>query len=374
MGFREQTEKMKDDLLTRTQESIDRNEESVEYGSVFIKDKIPEGMGFWRPDVGEHLIDVVPFITGENHPRDPAGRLAYVVDFWAHRNIGPGNDPFACLFRNWKKRDPICDYIKENRVPTDEWKKIAPKRRTAYLVWVHDTPEEEEKGLQIWEVAHWFFEKNVTEISINPKGGAPVAFSHPDHGRSIAFSIKKSGTFIDSTGKERDSKDYVGHRFYERDEALPDEVLDQSFALDECINMHPDYEVMKNAFMGIGADEGEETPPETAKEPDSQQQLDDNIPEQEEPAQEEEPERKDEDRAMPADDGELSCPAGGTMGVDIDKLPECKKCDVWDPCSDKADAMSKGGATPEKKKLITRKTEEPEPKKQITRRTLRRRT
>ena len=61
MGFRDKIKSMKEDLASTTQASIDRGDDTPEYGSIFIKDNIPEGVGFWKPGFGEHLIDIVPF-------------------------------------------------------------------------------------------------------------------------------------------------------------------------------------------------------------------------------------------------------------------------------------------------------------------------
>ncbi len=333
MSFRTKTKKMREDLQKRTQESIDRGEDMPEYGTIFIKDKLPEGIGFWRPDFGDHLLDIIPFVAGEQHPRVPKERMAFNIDVWIHQNIGPMFDQFVCPQRMFKQPDPICNYMRGKRLPEKEWKAIAPKRRTVYLVWVHDTPEEEEKGLQIWEVAWWNFEKNVDEIAKNPKGGAPVPFSDYDEGKTIAFSIKKSGTFTDSSGKERDSMDFVGHRFVDRDEAIPDAILDQSFSLDECVNVHPNYDKMEEAFTGSKGspdDGGEET------QPDTQSASTDNN-------NDSQPEKKKE-KSEPAGDAptaDFECPGGGTPGLDIEKLPECAKCPHYDPCSDLADT---GGA------------------------------
>jgi len=352
MSFRDKTKKMRKDLQRRTQESIDRGEDMPEYGTIFIKDKIPEGVGFWRPDIADHLVDIIPFVAGKQHPRVPEDRMAFNVDVWLHQNIGAMYDQFVCQQRMFKKPDPMCNYMRGKRLPEDEWKAIAPKRRTVYLVWVHDSPEEEEKGLQIWEVAWWNFEKHVDEIAKNPKGGAPVPFSDYDDGKSIAFSIKKSGTFTDSSGKERDSMDFVGHRFVDRDEKIPDKILDQSFSLDECINIHPEFSVMEEAFTGQkGQSTDEETAPET--QPASEEET------HSEPMSEDEP-------PVEAPEADFECPGGGTPGLDIEKLPECAKCEHYDPCSDLADSA---GAPPEtEKKEETKKEPEKKTRKRIVRR------
>ena len=358
MSFRDKTKKMRQDLQRRTQESIDRGEDMPEYGTIFIRDKIPEGMGFWRPDIADHLIDIIPFVAGEQHPRVPEGRMAFNIDVWIHQNIGPMYDQFVCPQRMFKQPDPICNYMRGKRLPEEEWKAIAPKRRTAYLVWVHDTPEEEEKGIQIWEVAFWNFEKNVDEIAKSPKGGAPVPFSDYDDGKSIAFSIKKSGTFKDSSGKERDSMDFVGHRFVDRDEPVPDTILDQSFSLGECITIHPSFDVMEEAFTGQkGSPEEKETPAPEAP-PASN---DDDTP-----SETSSPSTEETTTSSEVPEADFECPGGGTPGLDIEKLLECAKCPHYDPCSDLADSA---GAPPPAEK---EKAETKEPEKKTRKRIIRR--
>jgi hypothetical protein len=357
MSFRDKTKKMRQDLQKRTQESIDRGEDMPEYGTIFIKDKLPEDVGFWRPDIADHLIDIIPFVASEQHPRVPEGRMAFNIDVWIHQNIGPMYDQFVCPQRMFKQPDPICNYMRGKRLPEKEWKAIAPKRRTVYLVWVHDSPEEEEKGIQIWEVAWWNFEKNVDEIAKSPKGGAPVPFSDYDEGKSIAFSIKKSGTFTDSSGKERDSMDFVGHRFVDRDERIPDQILDQSFSLDEIVNIHPSFDVMEEAFFGQkGSPEGgEESAPEARPASDGNDT----------PIEEQDNYTEQNEAAVPVSKADFECPGGGTPGLDIEKLPECAKCEHYDPCSDLAD--SAGAPTQEDKE-----EEKPEPEKKTRKRIVRR--
>jgi len=316
--FRKKARKMKEDLRKRHEEAIESKDDtgSADYKTIFLKEKIPEGVEFWKPEYGEHLIDVIPFFSGENNPKAEEGRMCYVIDLWVHMS----GDNFVCQRMNFKLNDPPCDYIKKNRLPTEEWKKVAPKRRTIYLVWVHDTPEEEDKGLQIWEVAHWFFEKNVDAIAKNPKGGAPVIFSDPDTGKSIAFEIVKSGTYKDASGTDRDSQDWVGYRFIDRDEKIPDEILEKSFPLDDVIDMHPDLDKWKTSFDGGGSDEEEEEEEKEEKKPASE-------------------EPKDKKPEEPT--GEDECPFGGEFGVDCDKYENCDNCDNYDDCSDENEKLEK---------------------------------
>jgi hypothetical protein len=250
-NLRDKFKNHKADLMQRHQEQIDSKDSGTKYPTIFDEEKIPEGIEFWRCKPGEHLIDIIPFFAGSQHHKVKEGKVAYVVDLWVHTGVGPMNLPFPCTSKNFQETDPICEYVAQNRLSTDEWKRVSPKRRTAYLVWVHDSPEEEKKGVQIWEVSHFYFEEKIDEIAKSPRGGGAVTFSDVDSGKSIAFTVKKIGTYKDARGTDRDSIGYLGHRFVDRDiEAIPERILAQSFPLDEIIKMKPDYDKMSEAFFG----------------------------------------------------------------------------------------------------------------------------
>jgi len=349
MSFRQRAKKMKKDLEKRHEEAIESKDDSggSDYITIFKKDEVPEGMGFWTPGYGEHLIDIVPFFAGENHPKVGEGRLCYVIDLWVHKK----GDNFVCQTRNFKLRDPICDFIKKTRLPTDEWKKIAPKRRTVYLVWVHDTPEEEEKGLQIWEVAHWFFEKHVDAIAKSPKGGAPIIFSDPDTGKQIAFEIVKSGTYKDENDVDRDSQDWTGYRFIDRDEKIPDEILDQSFSLDDIIDMHPDTDKVYKSFHG---EDEEEKIVKQETEEEEEEETEEEETEEEETEEEETEEEEDKEEKPETTEGG-KCPFDGKFGVDLDKYENCDDCEVYDDCSDENEKLKKEKAKEKEKKPVLKK-------------------
>jgi len=346
MSFRTRARKMKKDLQERTEEAIESKDDSGggDYETIFKKNEVPEGMEFWKPGIGEHLIDIIPFFAGENHPKDKEGRQCYSIDLWVHMY----GDNFVCQKRNFKSRDPICDYIKKNRLPQKEWDKIKPKRRMVYLVWVHDSPEEEDKGVQIWEVAHWFFEKNVDAIAKNPKGGAPVIFADVDTGRSVAFEIVKSGTYKDSSGTDRDSQDWIGYRFIDRDEKIPDEICNQSFPLDDIIDMHPDTDIVYKSFHGEGEEKQSEKEEETDEEREEREEI------EREEAEAREQAKKEEE--TPTDTETDECSVGGDFGVDCDRFEDCDDCQIYDNCSDKNELLEK---EKEEKKKQTLKKKKP---------------
>jgi hypothetical protein len=392
-ALRDKFKAQKNNLLKRHQEQVDNKDQGNEFPTVFDKGKIPKGIGFWRPEKGEHIIDIIPHFAGSQNPRVSEGELAYVVDFWVHLNVGPLRTPYCCSAKNFKKSDPICEYVAKNRLDTDEWKKVSAKRRTAYLVWVHDDDKEEAKGLQIWEVAHFYFEEKIDEIAKAPRGGGAVAFSDIDSGKSIAFTSKVTGSYEDGSGKKRDSIGLVGHKFIDRDKEIPNKILEQIFPLDEVILMHPDNAEIEEAFYG-SSEKQEKTDPEeeTCDVCDkfisececTGSMEDDDIPfdtgkasqkrSKPEPEQEEEndvnPEEMDNgiDNDPDPENETLECPHDPDSFGEVDEHPECEAdggCPLWDECSDEsvrlkkeAEAKAKAGtkkpiaSSANKKKII----------------------
>ena len=271
--LRNKFQNQKQDLLKRHQEQVDTKDQGNEFPTIFDKAKFPKGIGLWKCNKGEHELDIIPFFAGSQHPRVEEGELAYVVDLFVHTNVGPLRMPYPCEVKNFKETDPICEYIAANRLSKEEWKRVSSKRRTVYLVWVHDTPEEEKKGIQIWEVSHFFFEQHIDEIAKSPRGGGALAFSDISSGKSIAFTVKVSGKYKDGD-TDRDSIIYTGHRFVDRQyDVVPDWILEQSFSLDECILMHPDYDEVEEAFNPSASNRRQSSDEEPAEEVREEQDL-----------------------------------------------------------------------------------------------------
>jgi len=68
MSFRKKAAKFKDDLDARHKESAERKDETV-FGSIFDMEKLrgffaPRPVYFWRPEKGDHELDIIPFFAG----------------------------------------------------------------------------------------------------------------------------------------------------------------------------------------------------------------------------------------------------------------------------------------------------------------------
>lgn len=293
-------------LKDRAKESGERTDEKPwTSGSIFAMDKIPEGVKEWKPDKGEHEIDIITFVAGSQHPRNKEGALVYSVDIWVFRNVGGANDQFVAPGVNFKNKDPIAEFLSQTRgsLSKPRYNAIRPKRRIVYLIWCHDSTEEEDKGIQYWDVSHFYMGAPLDEASKLPRGGGHILFAHPSKevGKRIYFEIKKSGSFEGADGKDVEGIEFTAPKFIDREEDIPDHIMDAEFSLDEIIYMHPTYEEIYEK-CGLFDD-----PTNEANDRSSQQQPSTQVP-----------------------DGE--CPHGHKFGVDTSQMDECKKCQVWDDC------------------------------------------
>ena len=249
MSFRDRMKKNKGGRsLRRSHNSGTKKTGGGRWPTIFLKDKVPAGIEFWRCKEGDHIVDILPFEAGPDMPLDERlqpvtkeGNLNYVLDLFVHTNVGSMNKPFVCPYENFGKECPICEFIKANKLEKEDWKKLVAKHRVVYLFWVHDSVEEEKKGVQIFEAAHYFMEEKIEVIAELPRGGGFERFSDPDTGKSLAWTRKGSGMT---------NTDYLGHRLIERESPIPDKILDATFALDSIVNMHPTYEIIKKEFRG----------------------------------------------------------------------------------------------------------------------------
>ena len=166
MGRKIDRKKMKEELLSRTKESWESRENSGRFKSFFDnKVCLEKGVLFWDCDNGEHIIDIIPYIASDKHPKVDAGKPTYCLDVWAHRGIGINENAYLCPARNFDKPCPICEHLKEldkdEDVDEELIKSLLPKRRVVYNVLVHDEKKERRKGVQVWEIAHYFIEKHL---------------------------------------------------------------------------------------------------------------------------------------------------------------------------------------------------------------------
>ena len=348
------------ELSQRAAESFARKDDTGKFRGILRE---TEGVKMWRPGEGSHIFDIVPYRTGEHDPKLPKGALAYVLDVWVHFNVGATEDSFVCPARTFSdkknplhqtERCPICDDQNrlrksmeslededEIKAMEDQIKALNPRRRVLYNVLVLDNAAEEEKGVQIWDVAHWSMERHLSVLSEKKRGpsgavvGGHIPFASPKNGKSVVFNKKGKGM----------NTEFLGHRFEEREGyVIGPELLQAAKVLDEAINI-PTYNDLYLSYHGVAS--GEERPVAAAK------PVEDITADQQSAGRRtlrtpvEDPKPVETAAETKVEEGkDNKCPAGGVFGRDADKIPGCRKCadDIWQACSKLAEEAAAAAA------------------------------
>jgi len=318
-------EQMKADLARRNQEAEKSNDS---FGGSFNNSVMVDDLPMWRCPEDEHIIDIIPYQVGANHPNPKIkeGEWGYYFEFFVHYGVGPMDGQFVCLKETYNLPCPICEARMALRNTEDfdeaEEKKLKAKKRTLYNVVVYTSDDEEKKGVQVWHVAHWYMQKNIVPLAKNKRTGQSIPFSDAYDGKSIQFTRKGIGQH----------GEFLGHTFLDREEEdgaiyeISDDILDAAFTLEECINK-PEYEEVRAAFYGeASGDEGTDEPEvekEEASAPSRKGRRTTKASDKTEAP------KKGREAEVSSTNG---CPAGGKFGIDLSALSECDSCDVWDDC------------------------------------------
>jgi hypothetical protein len=360
-------ETLKEGVKKRTEEAYHRKDESGSFGTIFRNDV--EGVLYWKCTNAEHLIDIIPYIRGANDPdkKTKEGDPQHILELWVHSNVGVNQDRYVCPAKNFGKPCPICEYreqLKQEEEYDEELvKKLYPSRRNVFNIVVYDNEKEQAKGVQVWEVAHFFMGGPLGALSKVPRRGKTgydtyIYYADPDNGKMISFEKK---------GKGKGNTEFTGLKFVDRDEPIPDEYLQAAKCLDDLIVI-PTYDELSEAFYGSehgSAEEAaettadEEAPPEEEKEPETPPTR---TKPRTQPAKEEieeEPEKPVEKPKVRRPAGETECPGGGTFGESFETLKACANCAIWDDCSSKHDELEVA-----KKKSSPRAPAKPAPKEE----------
>jgi len=345
--------KWKEKLLERQKDSYNTKDDSGRFKSIFKQ--LPEKYSMFKCSEDEHIIDIIPYIAGDNNSRTLKGDPTYNLDLFVHRGVGPNEDTYICLSRTFKQPCPICEHkvflTKQDEFDEKEVKLLNPTRRCIYNIWVHDNDKEEAKGVQIWDVSQYLFEKELASQARLPKGGGFVPFSDPDDGKSISFVRE---------GKSALATKYKSFHFLDREEPIPDEILGKALCLDELI-YKPSYEEVYDAFHSSSKENEEESFGEEKVKEESEKDIPDfpiNKEEIHEDSREARRRMREERKSK-----DNPCPHGHEFGKDIDNFDECEKCESLDECEKKADELLE-----KKEEIIKEEIKKEEPKRTLTRR------
>ena len=318
-------EKMRKQLEQRLKEDQERRDSS---GFGFFK----EGTGaqFWKPEGGDHLVDIIPFMAGPDHPTVAEGDTAISLRVAVHYGIGPTEDrsvicPRETFLKDTPRRNcPICEHrmqLKSEGADDDVWKSLFPKKRGIYNIVCWDSAREEDKGVQVWDVSEFYFQKHLDTLSKGPRRPGRevepfISYASPEEdGKSVAFTINPPRS-------RNDFAEYIGHRFEGRDYTIEDDILEQAHQLDQLVAFLS-YDEIYREYWGEDPDEGDDRGGE-----ESEEYYDDGDEGEPDEGYEGEPEPDD------GDEGELVCPAGGEFGKDTNELEDCDQCEIWEQCAE----------------------------------------
>jgi hypothetical protein len=412
----EERDRRKAELLQRQREMGNLSD----FRSGYFRDDV--SFQAWRCTEAKHKIDILTWPCGKFAKRFVSnweeGTKIYALPIYVHFNVGPDKEAILCVDRlKWGKglECPTCkERVKKERAgksTKEEIKDLTPKLRTLYNIIVWDSPEEKKKGPQVWDVSHFFMEKELQERA-EDSSGRPITWADDEEGRQIHFK---------QTGKGKGRTEFTGHTFVERDYSIPQKWIDKCVAIDELMHFPTQEELdrYQKFYDSMGdfvpdedddnpprkkaSDDDDDMPPRKKKAADDDDDMpprkkkaaddDDDPPRKKKPVDDDDddPPRKkkpvDDDDDPPrkkkaADDDddpprkkkgddddepkkkpsrERECPEGGTYGKDFEKFKECTGCKYFAGCSDASDEFVND--KPEKKKKAADDDDDPPRKK-----------
>lgn len=367
--------KKKGGLAKRYQASYENKGSSGGRAGVMDWKKVDGEVQFFSPAEGRNRINIIPYIIkSKNHPLVKKGEFEigdkdYVMDVFVHRGVGPSEATVLCLKNTYGKPCPICEQsaILRKQGKEDEAGALKPSRRVFYNVQDLKNPD----TLKVFEASHYLFEKELIDEARDDDEGGFVDFADEEAGKEIKFRCSKV------TKGKLEFNEFKSFSFEDRDDNIPDELLEKAISFDEIMNV-PTYEEVEKILYGRDEDD-EQDDEETEKKSSKKTTVNDDD-EQEEPepkkttkkkvvVDEDEDEDEDDDNESPAkksakksnqvedeEDDEYEdeysgkeesvkksskkdcggdcgkCPFGHVFGKDADDFDDCDDCDVWDKC------------------------------------------
>ncbi|MGD8707130.1 MAG: hypothetical protein PVI88_00420 [Nitrosopumilaceae archaeon] len=236
----------------------ERSSEGTGYGILNFSnlDVSTDELPFFKPNKGKNRIDVIPFwVETDKHPSESARKNGadYRINVHVHKGLGPDrNKTLICLEETYGKPCPVCEKrrkLQEQGASADLIKMLKPQYRVLYNVIDLDN---EEKGIQIMDVAYYSFERNIVDDVTDGKKGR-IYFPDLENGSTIIFKAKPSK--------------FQGHSFMkilegsfaleDREEAYEESIVDEAFKLDEMLIV-PTYEEAKKLVNMVSDEDMDE--------------------------------------------------------------------------------------------------------------------
>lgn len=350
------------DSLTKKYEESFRTKDKGQFVSKQTIDwtKVAEEKGreiqFFQVKEGWNKIIIVPYIIqSKNHPgvarkKFEIGDLDYNLDYFVHRMVGLNRDDVVCLKSNYGMNCPICQISDKMREDgnKDEYQRLKPTRRVLYNIIDMNNID---AGLQVFDVSYFLFEKELISASRSfNEDGTIVNFADPIEGAVIKFRAEKEKFGVNG----KDYFVYKNFSFMQRNESLPDELIEQAISFDKYLEIYSSDEII-DILDGVKEEEVEVKERIDKEEPkklnlSSKEEKTDkssllsslaskisksnvNKFEESEEIEEQQQDKKEEKVVSEVNKESKDCPYGHGFGVDCDSYDDCDKCKLWKDCS-----------------------------------------
>lgn len=311
---------------------------------------LPPGASAWFPKSLEeptnYYFDIIPYYTGDKYPtalpyKIPPNSLTYLLEVYRHERVGPENKQVVCPRMNYGGKCPICEEMfrryKETPKSNEAARKLItkefqPRHRVMYNVIVRDNPEEEAKGIQIFETSHFKMENEIKTLA--GKARKKIMYPDLDLGKIIGFTKVKKGDNVSIYGYCFEDRIKYNENGEEIPYVITDEQVNQAYKLDMLLKIHS-YDEIKE-MMGDSYSE--------------QHQITQELPERSDPYKENVVENN---VILSKNEVKDECPYGGVFSVDYDQYTECEECQVVFKCGE-----AKRATTNRKKTLSPRQIDD----------------
>lgn len=199
-----------------------------------------------------YSVDIIPFLVAENFPDKMfrgsppnEGDPWFTVDLHVHNNIGPNNEKVVCPKHSFKNGIaagtrpgcPICEDLakKQEEVADDPekrkaiWREMKPMRRNLYNIIVRDDGEEEDKGVQLFDVAYFYFQQNIEEVLDEDDEGV-TTYWDIEEGKQIRFKVTDQG--------ENQPPKFGGFKLKDRKYEIDEEDLEDSVSPQKWLKLY----------------------------------------------------------------------------------------------------------------------------------------
>ncbi len=212
--------------------------------------KLPDGVTFFvMKNTGSYEIDVVPYIVGVGNPAADEGYAHFERTYQVHRGLGAdGKRSYCCLANTFGKRCPVCDWLRKEggNADPDLVKKLRAQIR---MLWCVIDRKTQDKKIQVYDSAYFksFGEMLKTKIQAVPRYRD---FYKLENGYTLYLTVAEQNMgnvkFNGVTNIEMEK----------REDSYPDDLLDKSPCLDECL-IELTYKELNKVFT-MEPDDGEE--------------------------------------------------------------------------------------------------------------------